>query len=447
MESGAYPGGKTVELPESTSQGQTEIKQQLDYPEPVEDRGNTAAVLIEPDLSFIARIMRLEGSAFKKCFQCGTCSAACPLSPEDDPFPRKEMAWAVWGMREKLLTDPDIWLCHNCNDCSVRCPRGGRPGDVLAAVRQECIAENSFPGFLVKWVENPRFIPLLLGIPALFLGLAALFQDTLAEKLGFLPGTGNQIVYPYSAAFPHWLINIFFGSFGLVVLIAIIAGIFRFWGSLKAVQPKGAVGNGKGLLKSIGSTFRSILLHEHFTLCGAKHKRRLAHLSVFFGFIALTVVTLWVITGTLNPLLPAFVYPFSFWNPWKILANIGGLAILTGCFLIIRDRLTNSENAGSSTYSDWVFVGLLVMVTLSGFFTEVLHYLRMVPHRHVVYFVHLVLVFALLMYLPYSKFAHAIYRTVAMVFSEYSGRRTAVQGNAADLQTKLGHEREGLGSV
>jgi hypothetical protein len=58
----------------------------------------------------------------------------------------------------------------------------------------------------------------------------------------------------------------------------------------------------------------------------------------------------------------------------------------------------------------------------TGFATEALHYLRMAPHRHVAYFIHLVFVFALLVYLPYSKFAHLLYRTTAMVFAERYGR-------------------------
>lgn len=439
-----------MEVAESISRGRTETNHDSGGLRPVDEREKRSAVLIEPDLSFIGRIMRLEGNAFKKCFQCGTCSAACPLSPAEDPFPRKEMAWAVWGMREELLADPDIWLCHNCNDCSIRCPRGGRPGDVLAAVRQECIAHNSVPGFLARWVQNPRYIPFLFGIPALFLGLAVLSKDRMAEGLGFLPAAGSQIVYPYSPAIPHWLINLFFGIFGILVLVAIVAGIVRFWRSLKLAHPR--VGNApeKGLLSSLGSTLRSIIFHEHFSLCGATQNRRLAHLSVFFGFVALTIVTLCVITGTLNPLLPDFVYPFSFWNPWKVLANVGGLALLTGLLLIIRDRLNNSANIGTSNYSDWSFVGLLIMVTLSGFLTELLHYLRMVPHRHVVYFIHLVLVFALLMYLPYSKFAHAIYRTVAMVFAEYSGRKIGVTKGTDGLQPAIGQidsRREGLDGV
>jgi quinone-modifying oxidoreductase subunit QmoC len=73
---------------------------------------------------------------------------------------------------------------------------------------------------------------------------------------------------------------------------------------------------------------------------------------------------------------------------------------------------------------------------VSGFATELLHYLRMVPHRHVVYFIHLVLVFALLVYLPYSKFAHVLYRTAAMIFAEYYGR-TGVRPSVAGSRQQV----------
>jgi len=386
-----------------------------------------APVYLEPDLEFIRSLSSHGGDSLKNCFQCGTCSATCALSPDADPFPRKEMAWAGWGLKDRLLTDPDVWLCHQCNDCSTRCPRGARPGDVLAAVRRSSVIHYAVPRCFGRWFNQARYIPLLLAVPTVLLGLTLVARDPLAAALGITTAAGEPIVYSYSNIFPHWVLNTFFGFFSLLVLLAMTAGAVRFWRALRSAAARDrGIQPVKGLIPSIGTVFENIVTHENFTQCTTARPRLLSHSIVFFGFIALTVVTIWVITARYNPLIQSdFVYPLNFWNPWKILANIGGAAVFAGCLLMIRDRLRSDEPAGASTYFDWSFIATLLVVVLTGFITEFLHYARMEPHRHVVYFVHLVFVFTLLMYLPYSKFAHLVYRTTAMVFAEYTGR-TAV---------------------
>ncbi len=385
---------------------------------------DSGSALIDPDLDFIRTLSQQSGESYRKCFQCGTCSATCPISPDKDPFPRKEMAWAVWGLKDRLLQDPDVWLCHHCNDCSVSCPRSGGPGDVLAAVRRASVIHYAAPRFLARWVNQPRFVPLLLGLPALLLGLAVWLREPIGNALGFAVPTGDSIVYAYSYMYPHWLLNSFFGIFTLLALTAAIIGLVRFIRVIKAPKVWGATGPpDRSFVGSAWTAIKQIFTHDKFTSCTAEHSRPLSHLCVFIGFIALSVVTFWVITGPINPLLKdGFIYPFSFWSPWKLLANVGGAAVFFGCVLMIRQRLRNRDNAGLSTYFDWALVWTLFAVVVSGFATEALHYLRMVPHRHVVYFSHLIFVFALLIYLPYSKFAHILYRTAAMIYAEYYGR-------------------------
>ena len=381
-------------------------------------------VLIEPDLAFIRALGRTGGDSLKMCFQCGTCSATCPLAPDDHPFPRKEMAWAVWGMKDRLLADPDVWLCHHCNDCSTNCPRGARPGDVLGAVRQQAIIHYALPRFLARWVGNPKFIPLLLAFPAVLLWLALEFRDTIGNALGFAAPTGEEIVYSFTPLLPHWLLNSFFGFFGLLAFTAAVVGVARFAGALKGSPAWGEDAKPvKGIGASLATVLAKILTHHNFTFCETDHRRSISHFGVFFGFLALTLVTLWIITGPVNPLIRGdFKYPFSFFSLWKILANLGGLAILTGLLMMIWDRLYFGHLAGTSSYFDWFLVWALFLVVASGFATELLHYLRMGPHRHVAYFGHLVLVFGFLIYLPYSKLAHLLYRTTAMVFAERYGR-------------------------
>ena len=76
--------------------------------------------LVEPDVGFINDVAKLGGQDVKKCFQCATCSVACPISPDTKPFPRKEMLATSWGLKDRLVGNGDIWLCHNCGDCSSK---------------------------------------------------------------------------------------------------------------------------------------------------------------------------------------------------------------------------------------------------------------------------------------------------------------------------------------
>ncbi|MEW5984781.1 MAG: quinone-interacting membrane-bound oxidoreductase complex subunit QmoC [Acidobacteriota bacterium] len=380
--------------------------------------------VVDPDLEFIRLLDEGSGHMLKRCFQCGTCSATCDLSPDTSPFPRKEMAWAAWGMKERLLNDPDVWLCYQCNDCSVRCPRGARPGDVLAMVRREAIVYHAFPAFVGRWASQPAAIPLLLGIPAALLTLALLVRDPIQQALGWAPAVGTPILYAYSRMFPRWLLNGVFLAFTLLALGLLAGGVARLWRSMGRLHGAGGPSRrARGLVGSVTSVVASVLMHDRFVKCTESRSRYWSHLAVFFGFLALSLVTIWVISAPYNPLVRgAFIYPFAFLSPWKVLANLGGIALLGGCFLMIWDRMRERDHASVSTFGDWALIGTLILVVFTGFATEVLHYIRLEPHRHLAYFAHLVFVGALLLYLPYSKLAHAVYRTTALVAAEYFGR-------------------------
>ncbi|MDP8205806.1 MAG: quinone-interacting membrane-bound oxidoreductase complex subunit QmoC [Candidatus Electryonea clarkiae] len=385
---------------------------------------NGKPVLIEPDLDFIQLLSKSGGDLFKKCMQCGTCSATCAISPDSNPFPRKEMAWAAWGMKDRLLSDPDVWLCYQCNDCSTRCPRGAKPGDLLAAVRQESVIHYAFPRFLGRWVSQPQSLLLLLGIPMALLALALYLKDPIENALGLSRPMGDGIIYSYTSMYPHWLLNSFFMIICFLALIIVIVGVGRFWQGLKKADIQNGIGSpSNGLFSSIWVTLKDVITHKNFTECTKTRSRYLTHMCVFFGFIALAVVSFWTVTARITPIIQSdFIYPFSFWSPWKLLANAGGLALIVGLMWMIWERVKEQDDAPVSSYFDWTLIGTLLLVTLTGFITELLHYIRLEPHRHLAYFAHLVFACSLLMYLPYSKFAHLVYRTTAMVYSEYTGR-------------------------
>jgi len=342
------------------------------------------ATAIQPDREFLKRVVASGGGDLKKCYQCATCAVVCELSPEGSPFPRKQMIEAQWGLKDRVVSDPAIWLCHNCGECTQQCPRGARPGDVFGALRREAILHFAFPRFLGALVANPKNLPLVFLLPALIFAAMALWAPKPVPAPPFEFGS----VFPISALEP-----LFFAVSGFA-LLAFLVGMMRF--------ARGLPGN--GLREGYPHALAEIGSNRRFATCGDS-SMRVAHLLAMWGFIGLAVVGTATGIGTMFGVLRT---PLSLASPLKIFANLCALAALAGMTLLEFRRFRKT-----GTYFDWFLISTLGGVVFTGILSELLR-LAQTSVMYEMYFVHLVLVFALLLYAPYSKFAHLAYRTVAM---------------------------------
>jgi quinone-modifying oxidoreductase subunit QmoC len=360
------------------------------------------AVLIQPDTNFIRDVMRTGGGDLKKCYQCGTCSVTCELSPEAAPFPRRQMIRTQWGLSGTLATDPAIWLCHNCGKCSTRCPRGARPGDVLGALRGQAIRRLAFPGFMGNVVADPKATVLLFLLPALIL-LA------IAAQSPPLPAQGP---HEFAQMFPISTLEILFFAVSGLAVLAFAVSLTRF---VRALHEAGAGGGvGHGLLPALGE----IATHERFAKCDDAIFR-IGHLLTMWGFIGLAVVGTVTGIGTMAGVLRT---PLALDSPLKVFANAAAIAAAAGVVTVLARRIVDPSKRRNSVYFDWYFVATLAGVVITGLVAELLR-LAQTQAMYAVYYVHLVLVFALLLYAPYSKFAHLAYRTVAVASMQEVKRR------------------------
>lgn len=372
--------------------------------------------LIEPDVNFIKDVEALGGDTLKKCFQCATCSVVCPISPDNKPFPRKEMIAASWGLKDRVLKNADIWLCHNCGDCSTKCPRGAKPGDVLGALRSLAIAEYAIPKSLGRAVNDPKKLPLLILAPVIIfivLGLATGLLD-------FTP-SGDEIVH--SKFFSTWLVDLVFIPLSLWVAVIFAVGIKNFVSDIH----EDAVLTGKTDKKDFDQkdyvlalikVIPTILKHSKFSECGENKERSSGHLMVLYSFIGLFIVTN-IFFVTLYGL--QIHGPYSQMNPVKWLANISGVALVAGGYLLMKSRMDKKDQ--TSSYKDWYLIWLVLGLGLSGMLTEITRLAGWAVGSYIIYFIHLVFVFNLFAFLPFSKLAHLVYRTLAMAYVEYSGRK------------------------
>jgi quinone-modifying oxidoreductase subunit QmoC len=103
------------------------------------------------------------------------------------------------------------------------------------------------------------------------------------------------------------------------------------------------------------------------------------------------------------------------------LGNVSGIALVIGGILLLKSRLANKDQA--SSYWDWYLVGLVLGLGATGMLTQMLRLGGMFDLSAIIYFIHLILIWALFAYTPFSKLAHIAYRTAAMGYQEYSGRK------------------------
>jgi quinone-modifying oxidoreductase subunit QmoC len=376
----------------------------------------TDKYLVEPDVGFIQEMSALGGADLKKCFQCATCSVVCPISPDNKPFPRKEMIAASWGLKDRLVANGDIWLCHQCGDCSTKCPRGARPGDVLAALRAYAVAAYAKPKWLADAFSDPKKLPILFAIPIVIFLVIGLITGW----LNFSPEPG---IIAQAKFFHYKLVQAIFVPVVFLMLIGFALSLKKYLADMHAE----ALAQGKtdkekidfkDVLPAIKNALPTILKHDKFSECSENKDRATAHLMVFYAFVGLAIVT-----GIFFIVLDVFHIegPYSQLNPVKWLANVSGIVLVIGAGLMIKNRLAKKDQV--STYKDWLLLGLVLGVGLSGLLTETIRLAGGAYLTYFFYFVHLTLVFILFISLPYSKFAHIVYRSLAMIYTEYIGRK------------------------
>ncbi len=367
---------------------------------------------LHPSSTFRKALAKRGGATAAKCYQCATCSSVCDLAPAGAPFPRRQMLWAQWGLADRLAGDPSVWLCHQCNDCTARCPRDARPGDVLQTVRSLLVEDLAFPRFLGRLVASARTTwPLLLGLPILFwIGLLA--------AAGLL--SPPQSFHGYDQLVPHWLIYAVYLPVAAYVTAVSWVGGRRLWRALGEGEPRSG-----SFVRQLVPVGMEIASHRRFAKCETALSRRNGHLTLFWGFVGAAITSGLLIIAMY---IQGLRLPLPLSHPYKILGNLSALLLLLGVGILVVNRLRDGRRSGASTAFDSYFNWLVGLVVVSGIMVELARLLAgdglVSPAVSLgLYVAHLGVVLALFLTFPYSKFAHLLYRTLAIVHERMADRR------------------------
>jgi quinone-modifying oxidoreductase subunit QmoC len=173
-----------------------------------------------------------------------------------------------------------------------------------------------------------------------------------------------------------------------------------------------------GFIQALIRTIPTILKHAKFDECTENKERGISHMLVLFAFIGLFIVTSIFFVAIYGLQIHG---PYSQLNPVKWLANVSGVALIIGSFLLIKTRMNKPDQ--KSAYKDWLLLGLVFGLGVTGMGAQLTRLAGWAAPSYTIYFIHLILIWFTFAYLPFSKLAHLVYRTVAMTYAEYAGRK------------------------
>ncbi len=341
------------------------------------------------------------------CNACRYCEGFCAVFP-------------AMTRRLDFLKDDVHYLanlCHSCGACLHAC-QYAPPHEFavnvpqsMARVRVQTYEDYAWPpGLGVLYRRNGLVLSLATAAGlALFLVLAVALKGSLWHA----PLAGN-----FYAVFPHGLMVALFGGVFAFAVLAMGMGVRRFWtgvhGEKASTSPAGTGGARtetafnvltlKYLDGGHGEGCNNV--DDRFTLW----RRRFHHLT-FYGFLLCFASTS---VATLYHYFLGLQAPYALTSLPVVLGTAGGIGLLVGpaglFWLNLRRHQLHLEK--SQRPMDLGFIALLFATSATGL---ALLAWRDTGAMALLLAVHLGVVMALFLTLPYGKFAHGVYRAAALL--------------------------------
>jgi citrate/tricarballylate utilization protein len=341
------------------------------------------------------------------CNACRYCEGYCAV------FPALE--------RRRRFTASDVVylanLCHDCRACFYACmyapPHefGVNIPKALAEVRERTYAQYALPRIVSDLARHNLWLLIattLIGL-AFFASIAALSPLGLFAAPSRGPGA-FYVVIPYLAMMLPALV------LSLYAIGVLVTGALAFAGDIGGaralIRPRwrpalAAAGEALGLRYLRGGTAGGCTYPAERT----SNARLVLHMLVFYGFLCAFAAT--VIAAILQDVFDQLP-PYPLLSAPVVLGSLGGSAIIIGAtgLLYLKWRSDRAPADAATIRLDWIFLLSLDIVSLTGMLLLALRDTAAMP---IVLVVHLATVLALYLSAPYGKFAHFVYRYMALV--------------------------------
>ena len=332
------------------------------------------------------------------CFNCGNCTAICPLSTDETPFPRNNIRRMQLGLRDQILQSTDPWLCYYCGECSTTCPRGAEPAESQMALRRWLTGQYDWTGLAKKFYTSKLWEIGSLLIVAAFVMLMVFFLHG--------PIVTDQVELNTFA--PVHIVHVGDWIMAGILSFFLLSNAFRMHQFI--IRPGD---NGWPSLSTYIREGWKLVYHaatqERFLKC-ENRRPWINHILIVTGYA--------LMFGIIVLFLPWFqtdeIYPL--YHPQRWLGYYATVVLLYGAGAALWGRIKKeAEHHRFSHLSDWIFPVLLLLTTVTGILVHVFRYMGLPLATYYTYVVHLaVLTPMLVLEVPFGKWAHLAYRPLAV---------------------------------
>ncbi len=366
---------------------------------------------VKVDPNFMKDLKAFGLSDANKCMHCGNCTAICPLSEKDTTFPRKFIKYAQMGMKDKILKSPEPWLCYYCGDCSDNCPRGADPGEFMMIMRRYLTSKYDWTGFAKKFYTSEIFEIIAVAVVAVLIGLLMVFFH--AENPNMEHAYLNS-VWPAPAM---EIGDIIMGSILSILLLSNTYRCAKFiMGDLLFKVPLGVY------IRNAWELVVHFLTQKRFGKC-TDRMQWFVHLMIMTGYATIFLLVVVFLAGGIHLIGLSWeplqfqrdvIYPI--WHPWRLLGYYATFAIMYGTTYAIIGRLKKSKAPYQNSHgTDWMFLILLQLTTMTGIFVHFGRLLDLAMFTYVLYVIHMMVAIPMLVLeVPFAKWAHLAFRPVTL---------------------------------
>lgn len=357
------------------------------------------------DLALLAEVRKYGKFDVTGCFNCGSCTLSCELANDQASFPRRSVRHVVMGLKGLLHESLEPWVCHDCGDCSVTCPRETKPQESMMTLRRYLSSVYDWTGIASLINKSKGWHIATLSFAAVFVLLLTVLYHISVVKMPFSDFASTSMGLTHM--FPT--ITYFTLAVILIPLFILVSNAFRMYGFIASGNQNGRMPISRHL-----SQVKTFLVHfftyKKMAECPTGKSRWLEHLFIGIGCLIMLAVKVfglgWFQTDQIYPVF----------HPQRWLGYLATALLLYGTGSILLGRIKKEKEVyKSSEFADWTFPVLLFATTVSGIILHTLRLLGFEVGTCYTYAIHIMIATPMLVIeMPFGKWTHMIYRPLAV---------------------------------